>query len=136
MPASPGAQTRHRRGANLGVCSDLVQTTRPNTIEAELSGADFRELAGLADIRDQRRANTLEALLRGPTIGAFAPGAPPLPPTSREELTSAMCACALAGFTTAGLLRSAIGYAAGRLPSEVVDGVVVAVLGRRERGQL
>jgi hypothetical protein len=136
MPAPPGAQTRHRRGANLGVCSDLVQTTRPNTIEAELSGADFRELAGLADIRDQRRANNLEALLRGPTIGAFAPGAPPLPPTSREELMSAMSALALRGFSIAGLLRSAEGFAAGRLPPEVLDGVVAAVAARGDRGQL
>jgi hypothetical protein len=104
---------------------------------AELpSAATLRELVGIAEMRDRRRANCIEALHAGPVIGAFAPGAPPLPPTSREILTSAMCACALAGFSTAGLLRSASGYAAGRLPGEVVDGAVVSVLRRRERGEI
>ena len=99
-------------------------------------GAELRAIAEAFDLRDQRRANCLEALYRGPALGAFAPGAPPLPPTSREILTSAMCACALAGFSVAGLVRSAEGYSAGRLAAEVVDGVVVAVLARRERGEL
>jgi hypothetical protein len=102
----------------------------------ELPGRDLRELAGLADLRDQRRSNNLQALYAGPVIGAFKPGAPRLPATSREILTSAMCALALHGFSTAGLLRSAMGYAAGRLPSEVVEAAVVAVLRRRERGEL
>ncbi len=100
------------------------------------AGAELRELAALADLRDQRRANNLEALLRGPALGAFAPGAPPLPPTSPEELGSAMSALALRDFSVAGLVRSAEGYAAGRLPAEVVDRVVVEVLGRRKRGEL
>lgn len=103
---------------------------------AELSGPELRAIAEVADLRDLRRANCLAALLSGPSLGAFAPGAPSLPPTSREILTSAMCACALAGFTTAGLVRAAEGYSCGRLPSEVVDGVVVAVVARRERGSL
>jgi hypothetical protein len=102
----------------------------------ELPGAELRELAGLADLRDQRRANSMVALYRGPVVGGFAPSAPPLPPISREILTSAMCALALHGFSTAGLVRSAEGYSAGRLAAEVVDGVVVAVLARRERGEL
>jgi hypothetical protein len=102
----------------------------------ELPGAELRALAEGADLRDKRRANCLEALLRGPVIGAFAPGAPPLPPLSREHLQAALSALALAGFTTAGLLRSATGYAAGRLPNEVVESAVVAVLARREKGTL
>jgi hypothetical protein len=102
----------------------------------ELAPATLRELAGLAELRDQRRANCLDALYRGPVIGAFEPGAPPLPPTSREILQSAMSALALHGFSVAGLLRSAEGYSAGRLPAEVVDGVVAAVVARRERGEL
>jgi hypothetical protein len=107
------------------------------TTLAELpSAATLRELVGLAELRDQRRANNLAALYAGPVIGAFREGAPPLPPTSREILRSAMSACALRGFSTAGLLRSATGYAAGRLPSEVVESAVVAVLARREKGTL
>jgi hypothetical protein len=102
----------------------------------ELPGAELRALAEAADLRDQRRANNLAALYAGPVIGAFREGAPPLPPTSREILTSAMSACAFHGFSTAGLVRSAEGYAAGRLPAEVIDGVVVAVLERRERREL
>jgi hypothetical protein len=103
---------------------------------ATLSGAELRAIAEAADLRDERRANCLQALYSGPSLGAFAPGAPPLPALSREILAASLCPCALAGFSVAGLLRSAIGYAAGRLPSEVVDGVVVAVLGRRQRDQL
>jgi hypothetical protein len=104
---------------------------------AELaSGATYRELADAADRRDQRRANNIKALIAGPALGAFSEGGPPLPPTSREILTSAMSALALEGFSVAGLLRSAEGYAAGRLPAEVIDGVVVAVVARRERKEL
>jgi len=103
---------------------------------AEMSAADLRELAGLADQRDQRRANCLEALYAGPALGAFREGAPELPPTSREILTSAMSALALEGFSVAGLLTAAEGYSAGRLPAEVIDGVVVAVVARRERKEL
>lgn len=104
---------------------------------AELpSAATLRELAGLAEVRDRRRANCLDALYSGPVVGAFREGAPTLPPTSREILMSAMSACALAGFSVAGLLRSADGYAAGRLPPEVIDGVVSAVAARRGRGEL
>jgi hypothetical protein len=104
---------------------------------AELpSAATLRELAGIAEMRDLRRANCLAALYARPVVGAFKPGAPPLPATSREILTSAMSALAFRGFTTAGLVRSAYAYAAGRLPAEVVDGVVVRVLRRRERGEL
>jgi hypothetical protein len=103
---------------------------------ATLSGAELRAIAEAADLRDERRTNCLEALYAGPALGAFAPGAPPLPPTSRLILTAAMCACALAGFSVAGLVRSAEGYAAGRLSAEVVDGVVVAVVKRRDRGSL
>jgi hypothetical protein len=102
----------------------------------ELPAATLRELAGLADLRDQRRANNMVALFRGPVVGAFAPGAPPLPRLSREHLLSAMSACALLGFSIAGLVRSAEGYSCGRLPSEVCDGVVVSVVARRDRGQL
>jgi hypothetical protein len=102
----------------------------------ELPGAELRALAEGADLRDLRRQHCLEALYAGPIVGAFKPGTAPLPPTSREILQSAMSACALAGFSTAGLVRSAEGYSAGRLPAEVVDGVVAAVLARRERGEL
>ena len=102
----------------------------------ELPGADLRELAGLADLRDQRRLNCVAALHNGPVVGAFAPGAPPLPPISREIVMSAMSALALHGFSIAGLVRSAEGYYCGRLPSEVCDGVVVSVVARRDRGQL
>ena len=103
---------------------------------ATFSAADLRQLAALADLRDQRRSNNLAALYRGPTPGAFAPGAPPLPPTSPEELESAMSALALHGFSVAGLVRAAEGYVAGRLPSEVVDRVVIDVLARSRRGEL
>lgn len=103
---------------------------------AELSGRDLRELASLADARDERRANNLEALYRMPTIGAFRENAPPLPPTSPEELTSAMAALALRGWTVGGLLRAAENFSAGRLWPETVDRVVVAVLARRDRGTL
>ena len=106
------------------------------TVLAELAGADLRQLATLADARDARRQNNLLALLNAPTLGAFRPGAPPLPPTSREIVMSAMSALALHDFSIAGLLRSAEGFAAGRLPAEVVDGVVATVVARRERGQL
>jgi hypothetical protein len=102
----------------------------------ELPGATLRELAGLADARDERRSNNMAALFRGPVLGAFAPGAEPLPRLSREHLLSAMSACALHGFSIAGLVRSAEGYSCGRLPSEVCDGVAVAVVARRDRGQL
>jgi hypothetical protein len=102
----------------------------------ELSAADLRELASLADLRDRRRANNLEALYRGPALGAFTEGAPPLPVTSPEELGSAMSALAFRGFSVAGVLRSAEGYSAGRLPPEVVDRVVVDVLARANRGEL
>ena len=102
----------------------------------ELPAATLRELAGLADQRDQRRANNLAALYAGPVLGAFREGAPPLPSTSREILTSAMSALALKGFSVAGLLRSAEGFSAGRLPAEVIAGVVATVATRRERGQL
>jgi hypothetical protein len=103
---------------------------------ATITAVELRELAGLADLRDQRRQNCLEALYRGPVIGAFREGAPPLPATSREILQSAMSALALHGFSVAGLLRSAEEYSAGRLPTEVIDGVVAAVVARRERDQL
>jgi len=106
------------------------------TALVELSAQDLRELADLADLRDTRRANNLQALYRGPTLGAFAPGAPPLPPTSPEELGSAMSALALHGWSIRGLLRAAEGYSAGRLPSEVVDRVVATVVARRRRGEL
>jgi hypothetical protein len=102
----------------------------------ELPGAELRELAGLADARDRRRSNNLQALYGGPTPGAFASGAPSLPRLSREIVQSAMSALAFHGFTVAGLLRSAEGFAAGRLPPEILDGVVAAVAARRDRGQL
>ena len=105
-------------------------------IEAELSGADLRELAGLADLRDLRRQYNLEALYAGPALGAFAPGALPLPPLLPEQLDSAMAALALRGWSVAGLLRAAEGFSAGRLFPETVDRVVVDVLARRDRGQL
>ena len=101
-----------------------------------LNSADLRELASLADLRAQRRANNLEALYRGPVIGAFLEGAPPLPATSPEELGSAMSALALRGFSVAGLVRSAEGYSAGRLPPEVIDRVVIGVIARQKRGEL
>ena len=47
-----------------------------------------------------------------------------------------MSALALRGFTVAGLLRSAEGRSAGRLPPEVVDRIVIDVLARRNRGEL
>ena len=105
------------------------------TALAELSAADLRELASLADLRDQRRANNIETLYAGLALGAFEDGQP-LPPLEREQLTSAMCALALRGFSPKGLLRSAEGYSAGRLSSEVIDDVVVEVLRRRKWGQL
>ena len=103
---------------------------------ATFSGSDLRELAALADLRDQRRTNNLQALYRGPTIGAFVPGAPPLPALSPEELGSAVSALARHGWSIVGLLRGAEGYSAGRAPSEVIDRVVVDVLVRRRRGEL
>jgi hypothetical protein len=106
------------------------------TALAELSAADFRELASLADLRELRRRNNVGALYAGLALGAFEDGAQPLPPLDREQLASAMSALALRGFSTEGLLRSAEGYSAGRLPSEVVDDVVVDVLRRRKWGQL
>ena len=106
------------------------------TALAELPAATLRELAGLADLRDQRRANNLEALLRAPTIGAFREGAPPLPPLLPEELESAMCALAFRGCSGKGLARAAEGYAAGRLWPEIVARVVNDVLRRRRAGAL
>ena len=106
------------------------------TALTELSAQDLRELASLADLRDKRRAHNTEALYRGPTLGAFAPGAAPLPPTSPEELGSAMSALALRGCSVAGLVRSAEGWSADRLPPEVVDRVVIGVLARQRRGEL
>jgi hypothetical protein len=47
-----------------------------------------------------------------------------------------MSALALRGWSTAGLLRAAEGFSAGRLFPEVIDRVIVDVLKRRERGQL
>ncbi len=103
---------------------------------ANLTGRDLRELATLADARDERRVNNLEALYRMPTVGAFRENAPPLPPTSSEELGSAMSALALRGWSVGGIVRAAEGFSAGRLFPELVDRVVVEVLKRRERGQL
>jgi len=94
---------------------------------ATLTGPDLRELAAAADLRDKRRANNLAGLYGIPTLGAFSPGASPLPPTSPEELGSAMAALALRTWSVGGLLRSAEGYAAGRLPAETVDRVVIDV---------
>jgi hypothetical protein len=103
---------------------------------AELSGAVLRQLAGLADWRDERRANNLAALYAGPALGAFREGAPPLPPLLPEQLDSAMAALALRGWSVAGLLRAAEGFSAGRLFPETVDRVIVDVARRRARGQL
>ncbi len=102
----------------------------------ELSEADLRQLADLAHLRDQRRANCLEALLRAPALGAFREGAPPLPPLLPEELESAMCALALRGWSGWALARAAEGYTAGRLPPEIVGRVVNDVLRRRRAGAL
>jgi hypothetical protein len=101
-----------------------------------MTGAELRDLAEAADLRDRRRENCIETLCRGPVVGAFAPGAPPLPPLPREVLVSAMSALSFHGFTVEGLVRSAAAYAAGRLPPEIVDGVVISVLRRRTRGEL
>lgn len=102
----------------------------------DLSEADLRQLADLARLRDQRRANNLEALYRGPALGAFAPGASRLPPLLPEELGSALRALALRGFSVAGLVRSAEGYSAGRLPHEVVCRVVDEIVCRTRSGAL
>jgi hypothetical protein len=115
---------------------DRYGVTLPTQQVSTLSAQDLRQLASLADLRDSRRANNLQALLRGPTLGAFAADAPSLPPTSPEELGSAMQALALRGWSTRGLVHAAEGYSAGRLPPETVDRVVVEVLRRRERGEL
>jgi hypothetical protein len=106
------------------------------TLLDQFSEADLRQLADLARLREQRRQNCLEALLRGPALGAFAAGAPPLPPTSPEELESAMCAGALRGWSGPGIARAAIGYTAGRLAPEIVARVVTDVLRRRKAGAL
>jgi hypothetical protein len=103
---------------------------------ATMTGPDLRQLASLADLRDLQRLNRLEELLRGPTIGAFTEGAPPLPPLLPEQLDSAMAALALRGWSVAGLLRAAEGFSAGRLFPETVDRVVVDLLTRRARGEL
>ena len=102
----------------------------------DLSEADLRQLADLARLRDQRRANCLEALLRAPALGAFREAAPPLPPLLPEELESAMCALAFRGCSGRGLVRAAEGYSAGRLAPEVITRVVNNVLRRRRRGDL
>jgi hypothetical protein len=106
------------------------------TVLAELSGADLRQLASAADLRDQRRANCLATLYQGPTIGAFAPGASPLPPLLPEQLESALCALALHGWSGKGLARAAEGYTAGRLPPEIVCRVVNDTIRRRRAGAL
>jgi hypothetical protein len=106
------------------------------TALANLSGPELRALGEAADLRDLRRQHNFEALLRAPTLGAFAPGAAPLPPTSPEELGSAMSALALRCWSVGGIVRAAEGFSAGRLFPEVVDRVVVDVLARRTRGQL
>jgi hypothetical protein len=103
---------------------------------ADLPAGVLRELAAAADLRGRRRANNLEALLRGPALGAFAPGAPPLPPLLPEELESAMCAGALRGWSGPGIARAAAGYTAGRLAPEIVARVVNDVLRRRKAGAL
>jgi hypothetical protein len=110
--------------------------TATATALANLSGPELRALGEAADLRDLRRQHNFEALLRAPTLGAFAPGAPALPPTSPEELGSAMSALALRGWSVAGIVRAAEGFSAGRLFPEVVDRVVVDVLARRKRGTL
>jgi hypothetical protein len=110
--------------------------TATMTAPADLSADALRQLASLRDLRDLQRANCLQTLLRGPALGAFGPDAPPLPPISPEVLADAMRPLALAGFSVAGLVRSAEGYNSGRLPPEVVDRVVVGVLSRRKRGEL
>jgi len=102
----------------------------------DLSEADLRQLADLARLRDQRRANCLATLYQGPALGAFAPGASPLPPLLPEQLESALRALALHGFSVAGLVRSAEGYSAGRLPPEIVARVVNDVLRRTRSGAL
>ena len=106
------------------------------TALADLPAAELRELAALADLRAQRRANNLEALLRGPALGAFAPGAPPSPPLLPQELESAMCTLAFRGWSGRGLFAWAEGYSAGRLAPEVITRVMNNVLRRRRRGDL
>ena len=107
-----------------------------NALLDDLSESDLRQLADLARLRDQRRANNLEALLRAPALGAFAPGAPPLPPLLPEELASALSALALRGHSAKGLARAATGYTAGRLAPEIVARVTNDVLRRRRSGAL
>src|ERR1035441_456084 len=80
-----------KAGRHRPVGGDLMTATAL----ANLSGPELRALGEAADLRDLRRQHNFEALLRAPTLGAFAPGAAPLPPTSPEELGSAMSALAL-----------------------------------------
>jgi hypothetical protein len=107
-----------------------------NALLDHLTAADLRELASARDFLDQCRQNNLEALLAGPALGAFAPDAPPLPPLLPEQLDSAMRALASRGCSGKGLARAAEGYAAGRLPPEIVARVVNDVLRRRKAAAL
>jgi len=56
----------------------------------ELPGAELRELAGLADLRDQRRANNMVALYRGPSSVA-SHQAPHRCRRSQEKSSQALC---------------------------------------------
>jgi hypothetical protein len=95
---------------------------------AELTGSDLRQLASIADLRELQRRHAFEALCAGPPLS----GSLPLGPLSAEILEAAM-SC-LAHWSTPGLVRAADQYAAGRLPQEVVDRVVVDVIRRRDQG--